>query len=142
MRANATPASVLLLGLLACGAEPEAPQAAGLHPAREAVLAHALARADGDADGLIQREEYLRFNDDPDGFMRYDTDGDGALGLAELEAALQDADPLLGMKLSAGPGRNGGPQAGPGGRRDGPGAHRQRNGPDGPRRPPEQRRQP
>lgn len=142
MRVSPLPCAALLLILSGCGAEPEPQVAAGLHPSRREVLAHALARADQDGDGRIQQEEYLHFSDDLDSFRRHDADGDSAWSLPELEAALLDADPLRGMKLATGPQRGGGPEAGPGAGHGQPGEHRQRNGQGGPQRPPGPRRQP
>jgi hypothetical protein len=84
----------VLTVLGACGSEPGAPPVKpGLYPSADEVVAEALARVDGDGDGRLQAEEYLRFARDPRAMELYDLDRDGALSPAELGLAIGDASP-------------------------------------------------
>jgi hypothetical protein len=110
--------------LIGCDVQPGSTGTPPLHPSRQEVLARALARADDDGDGRVQRTEFLHYSDDRDSFARYDRDGDDALDLEELDLAIDDADPTTGMLMGPTPRGAPGQQGGSEGRRGGPGGHK------------------
>jgi hypothetical protein len=97
----------LMCLLLGCSGEPSQPAAEGRYASRQQVFTELLAEIDADGNGRVEAAEYQRF--DPQGsFELYDTNGDGAWSLGELEAALMDADPAALKMHGPGPGGQGG----------------------------------
>ncbi|MES2640025.1 MAG: hypothetical protein V4850_11100 [Myxococcota bacterium] len=134
---------MILSLLLACASPPEA------RFDRDEILGRVLARVDTDKDGRVTAEEYARVDFSGPTFVEADTDGDGALSIAELRTMTLAQDPttfyrapdlvLKSGKTIPGSGGNAdavkhdGPAGGPGGggAQGGPGGGAE-GGPGGP----------